>query len=133
MKTKKDKTQSPALKQSFAPYGLIDINFLGKGFEVKLKPTVHEVFADNIIPQVDEYMIEGLKRKGFEFKTKRYLVNFLKSNCKTEDRHDIKQRTYFVNDIPFLLHRYHDEKYYAPIETDSGFEITAPCGSFSYL
>ena len=59
--------------------------------------------------QLEDYMIEGLKRKGFEFENRIELENFIKSNCRCEDRTDIKQRTYFVNDIPFFLHCYEIE------------------------
>ena len=45
--------------------------------------------------QLEDYMIEGLKRKGFEFQNRIELENFIKSNCRCEDRTDIKQRTYF--------------------------------------
>lgn len=56
MKTKKDKTQSPASKQSFAPYGLIDIDFFGNSFEVKIKPTVPTTIKKGITLMIVMYI-----------------------------------------------------------------------------
>ena len=83
--------------------------------------------------QLEDCIIEGLKRKGFEFKNRLELENFIKSNCRFEDRTDIKQRTYFVNDIPFLLHCYEIEMDLNPIQTDREFEISANYGRYAYL
>lgn len=83
--------------------------------------------------QLEDYMIEGLKRKGFEFKNRIELENFIKSNCRVEDRTDIKQRTYFVNDIPFFLHCYEIEMDLNPIQTDREFKMSANYGSYAYL
>ncbi|NLH51836.1 MAG: hypothetical protein GX459_03195, partial [Bacteroidales bacterium] len=83
--------------------------------------------------QLEDYMIEGLKRKGFEFKNRMELENFIKSNCRCEDRIDIKQRTYFVNDIPFFLHCYEIEMDLNPIKTDKEFKMSANYGRYAYL
>ena len=83
--------------------------------------------------QLEDYMIEGLKRKGFEFENRIELENFIKSNCRCEDRTDIKQRTYFVNDTPFFLHCYEIEMNLTPITTDREVKMSANCGSYAYL
>ena len=83
--------------------------------------------------QLEDYMIEGLKRKGFEFENRIELENFIKSNCRCEDRTDIKQRTYFVNDIPFFLHCYEIEMDLNPIQTDREFKMSANYGRYAYL
>ena len=84
--------------------------------------------------QLETYIIEGLKRKGFEFENRFKLESFIKSNCRCEDRTDLKQRTYFVNDIPFFLHCYEIKMDLNPITNDKG-EITmsANYGYFAYL
>lgn len=51
-------------------------------------------FSSKLNKQLEDYMIEVLKRKGFEFDNRIELENFIKSNCRCEDRTDIKQRTY---------------------------------------
>jgi hypothetical protein len=83
--------------------------------------------------QLEDYMIEGLKRKGFEFENRMELENFIKSNCRCEDRTDIKQRTYFANDIPFFLHCYEIEMDLNPITTDREVKMSANYGSYAYL
>ena len=83
--------------------------------------------------QLEDYIIEGLKRKGFEFENRMELENFIKSNCRCEDRTDIMQRTYFVNDIPFFLHCYKIEMDLNPIQTDREFKMSANYGRYAYL
>ena len=83
--------------------------------------------------QLEDYMIEGLKRKGFEFENRMELENFIKSNCRCEDRTDIKQRIYFVNDIPFFLHCYEFDMDLNSIQTDGEFKISTNYGHYAYL
>ena len=83
--------------------------------------------------KLEDLWIEGLKRKGFEFKKRIELENFIKSNCRCEDRTDIKQRTYFVNDIPFFLHCYEIEMDLNPIQTDRELKMSANYGRYAYL
>jgi len=83
--------------------------------------------------QLEDYMIEGLKRKGFEFENRIQLENFINSNCRCEDRIDIKQRTYFANDIPFFLHCYEIEMDLNPITTDREVKMSANYGRYAYL
>lgn len=46
-------------------------------------------FSSKLNKQLEDYMIEVLKRKGFEFDNRIELENFIKSNCRCEDRTDI--------------------------------------------
>jgi len=83
--------------------------------------------------QLEDLWIEGLKRKGFEFENRMELENFIKSNCRCEDRADIKQRTYYANDIPFFLHCYEIEMDLNQIQTDREFKMSANYGRYAYL
>lgn len=83
--------------------------------------------------QLEYYIIEGLKRKGFEFENRMELENFIRSNCRCEDRPDIKQRTYFANDIPFFLHCYEIVIDLNPITTDREVKMSVNYGSYVYL
>ena len=83
--------------------------------------------------KLEDLWIEGLKRKGFEFENRIELENFIKSNCRCEDRTDIKQRTYFVNDIPFFLHCYEIEMDLNPTQKDRKFKMSANYGRYAYL
>lgn len=89
--------------------------------------------SSQLYKQLEDYMIEGLKRKGFEFENRMELENFIKSNCRCEDRIHIKQRTYFANDIPFFLHCYEIEMDLNPIQTDGEFKMSSKYGSYAYL
>ena len=83
--------------------------------------------------QLEYYMIEGLKRKGFEFENRMELESFIKLNCRCEDITDLKQRTYFANDIPFFLHCYEIKMDLNPITTDRETKMSANYGSYAYL
>ena len=84
--------------------------------------------------QLENYMIEGLKRKGFEFENRMELENFIKSNCRCEDITHLKQRTYFVNEIPLFLHCYEIKMDLYPITNDIGeVKMSANYGYFAYL
>ncbi|MBK5213388.1 MAG: hypothetical protein JJE55_06985 [Flavobacteriaceae bacterium] len=82
--------------------------------------------------KLDDYLIEGLKRKGFEFKNRMELEAFIKERCRCEDYPDLEERTYFVDDIPFFFHRYKTE-IALPKTEDRKMTITASAGYFSYL
>lgn len=83
--------------------------------------------------KLENNIIEGLKRKGFEFKTRIELGNFLKTNCRCEDNVEVKERVYFVNDIPFFLHRYKANSESKLINDDGSIKMSASCGYFGYL
>lgn len=98
---------------------------------------IHDVIgrlSSQLNKQLEDYIIEGLKRKGFEFENRMELENFIKSNCRCEDRTDIKQRTYFANDIPFFLHCYENEvDLNNLITTNREVNMSANYGSYAYL
>jgi len=90
--------------------------------------------SSDLNQQLENYMIEGIKRKGFEFKNRIELEAFIKSNCRCEDHTDVKERIYFVNDIPFFLHSYEIKMDLNPITNDKGeVRMSANYGSFAYL
>jgi len=62
---------------------------------------------DKLNKKLEECIIEGLKIKGFEFEKRSELEEFIKSNCRCKDRPELKERVYFVQDVPFLLYLYH--------------------------
>ena len=80
---------------------------------------------------IENYFIEGLKRKGFEFKDRQQLENFVKLNCRCEDNVLCKKRTYFVNKIAFLVHNYESN---IDIKTENNStELTVNSGTYLYL
>ena len=87
----------------------------------------------NMNSKLETFVIEGLKRKGFEFRNELELENFLKQRCRCEDNVNLKQRTYFVDDKPFFLHDYNIEMDLTPIIEDGKTTLKASYGSFAYL
>ena len=83
--------------------------------------------------KLEDIMIEGLKLKGFEFKNKIELENFIQAHCRCEDNVDLKERTYFVNDIPFFLHKYEMEMDTLPFYEEGKYSMTANYGRYAYL
>jgi len=82
--------------------------------------------------QLTNYFVEGLKRKGFEFKDNGELETFIGGNCRCEDDIEKKERTYFVKDIPFFFHRYAIDM--RTLMTLGGsFEMTANYGYYAFL
>ena len=90
-------------------------------------------FTKSVRYKTNLFFIEGLKRKGFEFEKETDLVEFIKKNCRCEDRHDLKQKTYFVNDVPFLLHKYEMNTNLELSGYDRTVKTHADCGTFTYL
>ena len=97
---------------------------------------IHDVIgrlSNDLNKQLEDYVIEGLKRKGFEFKHKNELETFVKERCKCEDDVDLKERVYYVDDIPFFLHNYKSEPLQMPSITDMEYKLTANLGTYAYL
>jgi len=104
---------------------------LEKNFE-----SLHQSICKNIISKLnnklEKYLIEALNKKGFEFKSKIELEKFVTDNCRCEDNLKIKQRIYFVNNIPFFLHNY-EMIYEQKNNFDEGFKMSANYGTFAFL
>ena len=83
--------------------------------------------------QLEDAFIDGLKRKGFEFKHRFELEVFVKEHCRSEDYVQSKQRVYFVDDIPFLLHNYKTEIITDPRITGDPNKVVGKLGTFAYL
>lgn len=90
--------------------------------------------SNRLVDKIDAVCIEGLKRKGFEFKNNLELESFIKTNCRCEHNIATSEKVYFVNDIPFLLHKLENK---IDFTTDALYEksikLVATCGSYSYL
>lgn len=83
--------------------------------------------------QLEESVIEGLKRKGFEFKHPLELEKFVKERCRCEDNVYLKERVYYVDDIPFFLHNYKSEIITNPKITGDPYNVVGELGTFAYL
>lgn len=88
---------------------------------------------DELINKLDDYIIEALRRKGFEFKHPLELEAFVKERCRCEDNIDLKEKVYYVDNIPFFLHNYEIEPFKIPSITDRECKVTANLGTYAYL
>ncbi len=90
--------------------------------------------SDNINKQFDGYIIEGLKRKGFEFSNRHETEQFLRERCTCIDSLEYQEKVYSVDNIPFLLHKYKTEMIMpSMIDNNEGFSMIADMGTYAYL
>lgn len=94
-------------------YGYLPCEFCNKPHptaseepSVTMEGNIITLAVSKLNEQIENHFVEALKRKGFEFKNKAELISFVEKNCRCEDSSDLKQRTYFVHNIPFFLHSY---------------------------
>ena len=107
-----------------------------KGLELPKNDFINDALIKvnkDLINQLENYIIEGLKRKGFEFKTKFELEKFVKDNCICEDNVNLEERVYYVNDTPFFLHRYKSVIDIEQLVEDRKITMSANCGTYAYL
>lgn len=85
------------------------------------------------IKKMDDIFIEGLRRKGFEFKDLNELNSFAKENCRAEDYGNLLLRVYYVNDVPFMEYHYYSEfKINNPKEMEA-IQLYCDLGKYKYL
>ena len=89
--------------------------------------------SNDLNKKLEDYVIEGLKRKGFEFKHKIELEAFVKDRCRCEDNIDLNEKVYYVDDIPFFLHNYKSEIITDPKITGDLYRVVGELGTFAYL
>ncbi|SOU89466.1 hypothetical protein TNO010_400041 [Tenacibaculum finnmarkense genomovar ulcerans] len=97
---------------------------------------IHDVIgrlSNDLNKQLEDYVIEGLKRKGFELKNRVELEAFIKERCRCEDNISLKEKVYYVDNTPFLFHNYKSEPLQMPSITDSEYKISANLGTYAYL
>jgi hypothetical protein len=87
---------------------------------------------NNLLNKLESIIVEGLKRKGYEFSSTDEFEAFVKEFCRCEDNLDKKERTYFVNNTPFLLLKHETTLDFRPRVTSEAVTIGAST-SFAYL
>ena len=97
-----------------------------------LQADVISRLCDGLNKQLENYLIEGLKRKGFEFENKFELESFVRQRCECIDNLEHKERIYSVDGKPFFLHRYEIIQQQIT-EENNGIKMTANYGSYAYL
>ena len=83
----------------------------------------------NLVNEFDKIVIKGLENKGYFFKDKLQLENFIKDNCNAVDDCLKQTKTYYVKSEPFLIHFYASNVNFNYLEQ----KITADYGYYRYL
>lgn len=104
----------------------------------KLNTGMHQAadsLAYSINKQIDDAVVEGLKRKGFDFTNapRQDLEEFIKRHCKCEDNIHHQERMYYVYDKPFLVHNYN---LYMDVQweySDTQTTVIVDGGSFKFV
>jgi hypothetical protein len=94
---------------------------------------INNKILNGIVASLDNYILEGLKRKGFEFKDRFEIEMFIKENCKVVDNEKLKEKTFYVNKTPFFLHKYETKVYFNIKKTSLNTIAEASLGTFYYL
>jgi len=91
-------------------------------------------FIKKTIKSFDNLIIEGLKRKGYEFKNHLELTKFIKERCKCTDNILTNEKVYYVDDTPFFLHKYkNDFEINNPIENDNSVTMSIDFGEYAFI
>jgi len=85
-----------------------------------------------IANSIREYVIQGLNKKGYYFNSMHEFFKFIESNCQIHDNKDLKVRTFYVENIPFLKNEYKTEKFEVE-EIDGEICMSGNIGYFWFL
>ena len=97
---------------------------------------IHDVIgklSNDLNKKLEDYIIKGLNRKGFEFKHKLELEAFIKERCRCDNNIELKEKVYYVDNIPFFLHNYKNEQLEMPLTIDKEYKFTVSLGHYTYL
>lgn len=78
-----------------------------------------------------QIIIKGLKIKGYTFNSEIELLVFVSINCKVIDNNNTKQKTFYVNDTPFMIYDYKIEV--NNFFNDKEIKITANYGKYLFV
>ena len=81
--------------------------------------------------KLDDYLLKGLNKKGYEFENLDDLKTFIQEHCSMTDDVQIKQRIFYVKKVPFFLHNY--EPIIKIEEKKKWFTASASIGTYAYL
>ena len=85
-----------------------------------------------IIDKFQHLFIEGLRLKGFEFENRISIEQFIEKHVRCEEHQLTKERIYFVNNIPFFLHKYEQDDFTTFTE-DRRTNFTVSYGYYKFL
>jgi ribosomal protein L1 len=82
--------------------------------------------------KLEELVFAALEAKGFKFDNTVDLITFLGERCKIIDHVQAKEKVYYVDQIPFFLHRYEVMPELSNLEGGS-VKMIANFGSYTNL
>ena len=99
----------------------------------EINSNITKQISDEILKQFNQAIVEGLKRKGFNFHgDRKKLIRFIENRCHVEENEIQKRRIYYVNNIAFLVWDYNQE-ISQDIDPETGeITITGTWGEFSF-
>lgn len=88
--------------------------------------------TQGLFNKFDDIFLEALSKKGFRFDSVQETQDFIKENVTCIDNLQDKQKVFYVNGIPFLLHEY--KSMLSEVVIVNGCPtIKAEYGSYAYL
>lgn len=100
---------------------------------IKMQDSLLDKITNGLTKKIDDYFVEGLRRKGFTFNNPLELEDFIISRCTCEDNVQTKEKIYFIDNTPFLLQNYNTNIDLDVKHEDRKITMSATCGSFAYL
>lgn len=100
---------------------------------IEFQNNVIDDLKSGLVNSFDKILINGLKKKGFEFNHRSELNIFIKERCKCEQNNELNKRIYFVDNEPFLIHNYLSPFEFNLKKTKDGATIVADMGSYYYI
>jgi len=99
---------------------------------MRIEEQIMQQLSKDINNSFDKLLIDGLILKGYKFFDRLELEVFIKEYCRCADDLRNQTKTYYVKNIPFLLHCYKTE--INPIVSDKKeISINADLGFYKYL
>lgn len=83
--------------------------------------------------EMERILFDSLKKKGFEFKDNIELEKFIKERCWCENNIDSQERTYYIDNNPFLLWEYPGEIKTNITVEKGNVKVSANLGPFTFL
>lgn len=98
-----------------------------------LEEYIANKLSQGLVNELENIVINGLKLKGFEFDNVNELESFIKDRCRVEDYIHLEEKIYYVDNIPFLLHKYELNPVFNITNTDKETKVSASLGYYDYI
>lgn len=83
--------------------------------------------------KLNDLFIKGLERKGFIFNNKKEIEDFIKKRCVCVMSYQTNEKTYLVDNIPFLLYIEDNNLVKVNNTIERDYRLTIDHGFYSFL